>query len=64
MNLRKKTVLVLGMGETGLSMVNWLLRLGANVRVADSRLTPPNLDELRKLVPPNIYLLVHSQLIL
>ena len=52
MNLRKKTVLVLGMGETGLSMVNWLLRLGANVRVADSRLTPPNLDELRKLVPP------------
>lgn len=42
MNLQGKTILVLGMGETGLSMVKWLLRQGAKVRAADSRPEPPN----------------------
>lgn len=51
MNLRGKTVLVLGMGETGLSMVKWLACLGANVRAADSRAAPPNLDALKQVVP-------------
>ena len=51
MNLRGKTVLVLGMGETGLSMAEWLLRQGANVRAADSRATPPNLDAMQRAVP-------------
>lgn len=50
MNLRGKKVLVLGMGETGLSMTKWLLRLGADVRVADSRLAPPHLESLTRLV--------------
>ena len=43
-------MLVLGMGETGLSMTKWLLRLGAKVRVADSRLTPPHLESLACIV--------------
>ena len=30
MNLKGKTVLVLGMGETGFSMAKWLSRMGAS----------------------------------
>src|SRR5690242_17945063 len=44
-------VLVLGMGETGLSMVRWLVRAGARVRAADSRQAPPALDAIRKILP-------------
>lgn len=51
MNLQDKTVLVLGMGETGLSMVKWLLRQGAKVRVADSRMEPPNWKEIMETFP-------------
>lgn len=51
MNLRDKKVLVLGMGETGLSMVKWLRRQGAEVRVADNRVTPPNVNVLERLIP-------------
>lgn len=51
MNLRGKKVLVMGMGETGLSMAKWLMRLGAEVRVADSRLNPPYLETLTDLMP-------------
>ncbi len=51
MNLHGTNVLVLGMGETGLSMVKWLLRMGANVRAADSRIDPPCLGAIRKILP-------------
>lgn len=51
MNLRNKTVLVLGMGETGLSMAKWLSRMGANVRVADSRTVPPCMEDLKQALP-------------
>jgi UDP-N-acetylmuramoylalanine--D-glutamate ligase len=51
MNLRNKTVLVLGMGETGLSMAKWLSRMGANVRVADSRTVPPCTEDLKQALP-------------
>ncbi len=44
-------MLVLGMGETGLSMAKWLSRQGANVRAADSRAIPPNLDAMQRAVP-------------
>ncbi|MEI6738216.1 MAG: UDP-N-acetylmuramoyl-L-alanine--D-glutamate ligase [Pseudomonadota bacterium] len=44
-----KNVLVLGAGDTGVSVVRHLGRLGACVRVADSREHPPGLDELRGL---------------
>ncbi len=46
MNLQDKAVLVLGMGETGLSMVKWLVRQGAKVRAADSRQEPPAWKEM------------------
>lgn len=56
MNLRDKKVLVLGMGETGLSMAKWLTRLGAEVHVADNRLAPPNHERLEQVIPSaNIY---------
>lgn len=51
MNLQGKTVLVLGMGETGLSLVKWLSRMGAKLRVADSRMNPPNWEALAKMFP-------------
>jgi len=41
-----KFVLVLGLGETGLSMVRWLSAQGARLRVADSRSEPPGLTEV------------------
>jgi UDP-N-acetylmuramoylalanine--D-glutamate ligase len=44
-------VLVLGLGETGLSLVRWLAAQGARVRVADSRDHPPSLDLLHKDFP-------------
>ncbi len=42
---------MLGLGETGLSLVRWLTAQGARVRVADSRNNPPGLDELQKEFP-------------
>ncbi|HLP82542.1 MAG TPA: NAD(P)-dependent oxidoreductase, partial [Nitrosomonas sp.] len=51
MNLQGKTVLVLGMGETGLSMVKWLSRQGAHIRVADSRMEPPGWKEIMETFP-------------
>lgn len=51
MMLIGKSVLVLGLGETGLSLVRWLTAKGATVRVADSRNNPPSLDLLHKEFP-------------
>jgi UDP-N-acetylmuramoylalanine--D-glutamate ligase len=51
MDLRGKTVLVLGIGQTGLSMAKWLARCGAMVRAADTRQAPPCLEELRQSLP-------------
>jgi len=45
-----KQVLVLGLGETGLSMVRWLSAQGAHLRVADSRTAPAGLDEVAGLI--------------
>ncbi|MDD2914055.1 MAG: UDP-N-acetylmuramoyl-L-alanine--D-glutamate ligase [Gallionella sp.] len=45
-----KFVLVLGLGETGLSMLRWLSAQGARLRVADSRSMPPNLAEVGQYV--------------
>jgi UDP-N-acetylmuramoylalanine--D-glutamate ligase len=46
-----KSVLVLGLGETGISLVRWLVAQGARVRVADSRDHPPSLDILHAKFP-------------
>ena len=46
-----KTVLVLGLGDTGLSCVRWLARQGARLRCADTRQAPPALGAVRAAVP-------------
>ncbi|MCB1935647.1 MAG: UDP-N-acetylmuramoyl-L-alanine--D-glutamate ligase [Nitrosomonas sp.] len=51
MNLKGKQVLVLGMGETGLSLAKWLNRQEAKIRIADSRAMPLNLDAVMEWVP-------------
>ena len=40
--LKDTTVLVLGLGESGLAMARWCARAGAIVRVWDSRDAPPH----------------------
>jgi UDP-N-acetylmuramoylalanine--D-glutamate ligase len=50
-NVQGKNILVLGLGDTGLSMARWLTRRHAQVRVADSRDAPPCLDALRRSLP-------------
>ncbi len=50
MNLAGKHVLILGLGESGLACARWCGRQGAQVRVADTRTTPPYLDELKSRV--------------
>ena len=49
--LKEKSVLVLGLGETGLSLVRWLRDQGARLRVADTRSKPPGLDQVLQMVP-------------
>jgi UDP-N-acetylmuramoylalanine--D-glutamate ligase len=46
-----RKALVLGLGDTGLSMAKWLARRGADVRVADTRAEPPQLAALRRTLP-------------
>ena len=50
MNYDGKTALVLGLGESGLAMAQWLARCGARVRVADTRAEPARLPALRAAV--------------
>jgi len=49
--LSGKKILVLGLGDSGLSMTRWLHRKGAQVRVADSRKQPPHAAQLAKELP-------------
>jgi UDP-N-acetylmuramoylalanine--D-glutamate ligase len=51
MNYEGKSALVLGLGESGLAMAQWLARAGARVRVADTRSEPQRLFALRQAVP-------------
>jgi UDP-N-acetylmuramoylalanine--D-glutamate ligase len=51
LNLSGKNVLVLGLGDTGLSCVRWLAARGAQVSVADSRVAPPQATRLSELLP-------------
>ncbi|WP_295005344.1 UDP-N-acetylmuramoyl-L-alanine--D-glutamate ligase [uncultured Dechloromonas sp.] len=51
MELKGKRVLVIGLGESGLAMAKWLHRQGAFVRVADSRVNPPNVEALQRVAP-------------
>ena len=46
-----RKVLVLGLGVSGLSMVRWCVRCGADVTVADTRAAPPLLPRLQSESP-------------
>jgi UDP-N-acetylmuramoylalanine--D-glutamate ligase len=46
-----KRVLVIGLGDTGLSCARWLAAQGAEVSVADSRDAPPHALPLAELLP-------------
>ncbi len=50
MDYAGKQALVLGLGESGLAMAQWLARCGARVRVADTRTEPQRLHALRTAV--------------
>ena len=49
--LAGSTVLVLGLGDSGLAMARWCARAGARVRVWDSRAEPPQAAALAAHVP-------------
>lgn len=51
MNLKGRKILVLGLGETGMSMARWLAKQGASVRAADSRDQPPHAAALARDFP-------------
>jgi UDP-N-acetylmuramoylalanine--D-glutamate ligase len=48
MALRDKRVLVLGLGDTGLSVARWVESQGGDFRVADTRASPPHEKSLAK----------------
>ena len=51
LELQGRKVLVLGLGDSGLSMARWLSRHGARVSVADTRAVPPHADQLKRELP-------------
>ena len=58
--LANKTVLVLGLGASGLALARWCVRCGAEVTVADTRASPPQLKALREELPAAAF--IHAQL--
>jgi len=51
LQLSGRKVLVLGLGDTGLSAARWLAARGAEVSVADSRADPPHAGRLAECLP-------------
>ena len=51
MSYAGKKVLVLGLGESGLAMAQWLSHSGASLRVADTRTQPDRLSQLQSIAP-------------
>ena len=58
--LAHKNILVLGLGSSGLALARWCSRSGAQVTVADTRATPPQLQALQTHVPGAKF--VHSEM--
>jgi UDP-N-acetylmuramoylalanine--D-glutamate ligase len=50
-DFQNRRALVLGLGDTGLSLARWLVAHGAEVRVADSRDEPPHAQALSRELP-------------
>ncbi len=50
-SMHGQSVLVLGLGASGLAMARWCARMGAQVTVADTREAPPQLPALQTEVP-------------
>jgi UDP-N-acetylmuramoylalanine--D-glutamate ligase len=46
LQLQDQSVLILGLGASGLAMARWCARAGAQVTVADTRPAPPGLAAL------------------
>jgi len=51
LNLEGRKALVVGLGDTGLSCVRWLMSQGAELRATDSRAVPPHAERLRAAHP-------------
>ncbi|MBQ0132646.1 MAG: UDP-N-acetylmuramoyl-L-alanine--D-glutamate ligase, partial [Comamonas sp.] len=49
--LQGQRVLILGLGASGMAMVRWCVRAGAQVTVADTREAPPQLSQLNEQWP-------------
>ena len=49
--LQGQHILILGLGASGLAMVRWCVRCGAQVTVADTRAAPPQLPQLEQELP-------------
>jgi len=49
--LHNQSVLILGLGDSGLAMARWCVRHGAHVQVVDTREQPPHLAALRAELP-------------
>ena len=49
--LHNQSVLILGLGDSGLAIARWCSRFGAQVQVVDTRAEPPHLAALRAELP-------------
>lgn len=54
--LKEKSILIVGLGKSGLSIARYLDRKGLDFSVVDSREKPPGIDEIKRISPVcNVY---------
>ena len=51
LNLKEQHIMILGLGDSGLSMARWCDFCGSHVWVVDTREAPPKLSELKQSLP-------------